>query len=425
MERQLAAPLRAVFERGAASGAFRRDMPVHTLAELYFSLLEGVVSRVIRHRLSVEEASAYATTLFLSGALAAPPASPPPQRPPRRPPRRPPPYPGPCRRPGRLRPVRLRPAEPHPRRPGRRGRGRPPVQERRAEPPADRVRGRRVRGQVRGQAARARRRRSMRASVKPTARAAASTVAPCADEVLGAFQPQLLLVPQRGEAGRGGEAAGEGAFADADRGGQVRQRQGAGVGGVDDVLGAVDGVARWPRCRSIAPAWGSSPLRRAYTTMVRATRAAAPGPWRTATQVQRQVDAAGDPRGGDDAAVDDVQHVADDGGAAGGGGPGRPAARGGWCSGVRPAARPGRGRTRRRTRWRRSRRRRGGRPAGPAAAARAGRACAAQPVHRQPGTRAMSPAARSGQSAEACSGGPGADTRPAAGSGDRPPGSAT
>lgn len=77
MERQLAAPLRAVFERGAASGAFRRDMPVHTLAELYFSLLEGVVSRVIRHRLSVEEASAYATTLFLSGALAAPPAPPP------------------------------------------------------------------------------------------------------------------------------------------------------------------------------------------------------------------------------------------------------------------------------------------------------------------------------------------------------------
>lgn len=78
IERQLAAPLRAVFERGAASGAFRRDLPVHTLAELYFSLLEGVVSRVIRHRLSVEEASASATTLFLSGALAPQPAPPPP-----------------------------------------------------------------------------------------------------------------------------------------------------------------------------------------------------------------------------------------------------------------------------------------------------------------------------------------------------------
>ncbi|MGP4028191.1 TetR/AcrR family transcriptional regulator [Actinomadura sp. 3N407] len=74
VERQLAVPLRAVFERGAACGAFRRDLPVHTLAELYFSLLEGVVSRVIRHRLSVEEASASATTLFLSGALAPPPS---------------------------------------------------------------------------------------------------------------------------------------------------------------------------------------------------------------------------------------------------------------------------------------------------------------------------------------------------------------
>lgn len=76
VERQLAAPLRAVFERGAACGAFRRDMPVHTLAELYFSLLEGVVSRVIARRLGVEEASASVTTLFLSGALARP-ASPP------------------------------------------------------------------------------------------------------------------------------------------------------------------------------------------------------------------------------------------------------------------------------------------------------------------------------------------------------------
>ncbi|MFA1547056.1 TetR/AcrR family transcriptional regulator [Actinomadura chokoriensis] len=73
VERQLAGPLRAVFERGAAGGCFRGDLPVHTLAELYFSLLEGVVSRVIRHRLGVEEASAAVTTLFLSGALARPP----------------------------------------------------------------------------------------------------------------------------------------------------------------------------------------------------------------------------------------------------------------------------------------------------------------------------------------------------------------
>jgi AcrR family transcriptional regulator len=76
VERQLAGPLRAVFERGAAGGFFRADLPVHTLAEMYFSLLEGVVSRVIGHRLDVEEAAAAATTLFLSGALAPPPPAP-------------------------------------------------------------------------------------------------------------------------------------------------------------------------------------------------------------------------------------------------------------------------------------------------------------------------------------------------------------
>ncbi|SFO75691.1 MULTISPECIES: TetR/AcrR family transcriptional regulator [Actinomadura] len=76
VERQLAGPLRAVFERGAKGGCFRGDLPVHTLAELYFSLLEGVVSRVIRHRLGVEEASAAVTTVFLSGALAPPPDGP-------------------------------------------------------------------------------------------------------------------------------------------------------------------------------------------------------------------------------------------------------------------------------------------------------------------------------------------------------------
>ncbi|MFA1543620.1 TetR/AcrR family transcriptional regulator [Actinomadura monticuli] len=82
VERQLAGTLRAVFERGAAGGRFRGDLPVHTLAEMYFSLLEGVVSRVIRRRLSVEEASAAVTTLFLSGALAAPrPGTPPPPTP--------------------------------------------------------------------------------------------------------------------------------------------------------------------------------------------------------------------------------------------------------------------------------------------------------------------------------------------------------
>ncbi|MBE1536318.1 TetR/AcrR family transcriptional regulator [Actinomadura algeriensis] len=69
---RLVAPLREVFERGAADGSLRRDLPVHTLAELYFSLLEGVVPRVVRHRMGVEEAGTAVTALFLTGALARP-----------------------------------------------------------------------------------------------------------------------------------------------------------------------------------------------------------------------------------------------------------------------------------------------------------------------------------------------------------------
>ncbi|QFG19823.1 TetR/AcrR family transcriptional regulator [Actinomadura sp. WMMB 499] len=72
VDARLVGPLRAVFERGAADGSLRGDLPVHTLAELYFSLLEGVVSRVVRQRMGVEEAAAAVTALFLTGALARP-----------------------------------------------------------------------------------------------------------------------------------------------------------------------------------------------------------------------------------------------------------------------------------------------------------------------------------------------------------------
>ncbi|RSN52769.1 MULTISPECIES: TetR/AcrR family transcriptional regulator [Actinomadura] len=72
VDARLVGPLRTVFERGAAGGSLRRDIPVHTLAELYFSLLEGVVSRVVRRRMGVEEACAAVTALFLTGALARP-----------------------------------------------------------------------------------------------------------------------------------------------------------------------------------------------------------------------------------------------------------------------------------------------------------------------------------------------------------------
>ncbi|MFB9830802.1 TetR/AcrR family transcriptional regulator [Actinoallomurus acaciae] len=68
-DHRLTAPLRAVFERGAAEGSFRDDLPVQTLAEVYFGLLEGTVSRVIQGQLGVEQASAAITGIFLNGVL--------------------------------------------------------------------------------------------------------------------------------------------------------------------------------------------------------------------------------------------------------------------------------------------------------------------------------------------------------------------
>jgi hypothetical protein len=72
------------------------------------------------------------------------------------------------------------------------------------------------------------------------------------DQVLGAFQPEQLLVTQGGQPARGvAEQPGQGAFADAGAGGQVCQRQWLGESVVDEVLGAVDDVIR---VRTVPPA---------------------------------------------------------------------------------------------------------------------------------------------------------------------------
>jgi TetR/AcrR family transcriptional repressor of mexCD-oprJ operon len=63
-----AAPVQALFERGVREGAFRAGQPAHVLAELYVSLLEGVIRRTLDGRLGAEEASAAITSVFLSGA---------------------------------------------------------------------------------------------------------------------------------------------------------------------------------------------------------------------------------------------------------------------------------------------------------------------------------------------------------------------
>jgi hypothetical protein len=72
VQRELVSPVVTLFERGAAEGAFRTDMAVATLIEIYVALLEGAVSRVIRHRMRVEEASTAVTTIFLNGVTVEP-----------------------------------------------------------------------------------------------------------------------------------------------------------------------------------------------------------------------------------------------------------------------------------------------------------------------------------------------------------------
>jgi hypothetical protein len=133
--------------------------------------------------------------------------------------------------------------------------------------------------------------------------------------VLRALDAQLLLVAERRQPGDRGETAGEGAFADARRGGEVGQPQVFGEAGVDEVLGAVDGVVEV----GTVPEHGTGLLLVAVAAGVDDHAAGDPRggarPVADGEQVKGEVDAAGNAGRRDDAAVDDVQHVADDGGA--------------------------------------------------------------------------------------------------------------
>jgi AcrR family transcriptional regulator len=64
------APIGALFARGITEGTFRDDLSAQTLAELYASLLEGTIQRMLDGRLGAEEASAAITSVFLTGAQA-------------------------------------------------------------------------------------------------------------------------------------------------------------------------------------------------------------------------------------------------------------------------------------------------------------------------------------------------------------------
>jgi hypothetical protein len=60
--------MRAVFERGIASGHLGQDLPADALLELFAGALTAAIKLTQRHQLGAEEASAAAAAVFLDGA---------------------------------------------------------------------------------------------------------------------------------------------------------------------------------------------------------------------------------------------------------------------------------------------------------------------------------------------------------------------
>ena len=69
-ERLVGAPMRAVFERGIASGQLRQDLPADVLLELFAGTIMAAIKLTQRQQLGAEEASAAAASVFLDGATA-------------------------------------------------------------------------------------------------------------------------------------------------------------------------------------------------------------------------------------------------------------------------------------------------------------------------------------------------------------------
>jgi AcrR family transcriptional regulator len=67
-ERLVGAPMRAVFERGIASGHLRQDLTADVLLELFAGTIMAAIKLTQRHQLGPEEASAAAAAVFLDGA---------------------------------------------------------------------------------------------------------------------------------------------------------------------------------------------------------------------------------------------------------------------------------------------------------------------------------------------------------------------
>jgi AcrR family transcriptional regulator len=67
-ERLVGAPMRAVFERGIASGLLRPDLTADVLQELFAGTIMAAIKLTQRQQLGPEEASAAAAAVFLDGA---------------------------------------------------------------------------------------------------------------------------------------------------------------------------------------------------------------------------------------------------------------------------------------------------------------------------------------------------------------------
>jgi AcrR family transcriptional regulator len=67
-ERLVVAPMRAVFERGIATGVLRQDLPADVLRTLFSGTILAGMKLTQRQQLGPEEASAAAAAVFLDGA---------------------------------------------------------------------------------------------------------------------------------------------------------------------------------------------------------------------------------------------------------------------------------------------------------------------------------------------------------------------
>ncbi|HWD84699.1 MAG TPA: TetR family transcriptional regulator [Solirubrobacteraceae bacterium] len=66
-ERLVGAPMRAVFQRGIATGLLRPDLTPDVLLELFAGTIMAAIKLTQRHQLGPEETSAAATAVFLDG----------------------------------------------------------------------------------------------------------------------------------------------------------------------------------------------------------------------------------------------------------------------------------------------------------------------------------------------------------------------